>query len=431
MNDQAPPAERHSEGDPPKKKKRRRNRNRDGGGGAPKKRAAPRDRAARILFELRDLVRDLAAEHGAGPKEKFPVEALELRLSVPLDGYAPAAVRHQAKALVEAVRGRMGEIVRGATAFHQGHVYCFYSDAPESRYSQPPAVTDVFAGYAANGKPEWRSFANLCLERGEPRVDRLYGDPPETLAVVQTAEELTGELLPGFGRDSLAYSVLGQVTCGLVPRDLNPKAGRDVERVALTLQIVETRQGTRGHRLRFNVLGLPSDEILIAAAEADERSAAEAFRRILRTSRQRVDALGRQIALAARQGQPLDREPLVSQILGRLRSDILRVFRNRAYRTNHAEQRHKSGDRPTGVALKDAQAVADGRLLYDTHRETLVVVGPRGRAHVFTHAGKHVTSLQLDPGELERKLERKRWRTVNRHATHEFRAALDPGDGEA
>ncbi|HRE88524.1 MAG TPA: hypothetical protein PK095_05225, partial [Myxococcota bacterium] len=56
--------------------------------------------------------------------------------------------------------------------FVEGAVYCFHTDQPESIYSRPPKPTDVFAGYAANGKPEWVGFANLCLERKEPRVDR-------------------------------------------------------------------------------------------------------------------------------------------------------------------------------------------------------------------------------------------------------------------
>jgi len=401
---------------PQKRNKRKRRRRKPAEGGA-----TLEERAVRALSELRVLARELAAEQGAPRTGHFPIEALALSLTVPMSG-APEQLKPAGQALVAGLRERLEEALRGATAYREGHVYCFHTDQPESPYSQPPDRTAVFAGYAANGRPEWRSFPNLCLERREPRVDRLYADPPEVIAFVQTAEELSGELLPGFGRESLAYAVLGQVVVGLVPRDLDLR-GR-AERVALTLQLVETKQGTRDHRLRLNLLGLPSDAIITAAAESDARSPAEAFRKVLRTARQRIDALGRQLALASRRGEYLDRERLVEQILNRLRTDALRVLKVRGHRTQHAEARHQSGERPTSLALQDALAAVDGRLLDDTHKHTVVVLGPKQRAHVFTPSGRHVTSLVLDPGEVERKLERRRWRPLDAIAADAFRRAI-------
>ena len=380
------------------------------------------DRAARVLGELRGLARDLAAELGAPSSGRFPVDALDLALSLPL-GSGPEPLAAAGDALIATLRERLDEALRGTMAFREGHVYCFHTDQPESPYSSPPSAASVFAGYAANGRPEWQSFPNLCLARREPRVDRLYADPPEVLALVQTADELSGELLPGFGRGSRAYAVLGQVVLGLVARDLDLRA-RGAERVALTLQIVETTQGTRDHRLRLNLLGLPAEAIATAAAEADERSPAEAFRKVLRTARQRIDALGRQLAIAARRGEAVDREALVGQILNRLRTDVLRVLKVRGHRTQHAEVRHQSGERPTSLALQDAHAAIDGRLLNDTQRLTVVVLGPKQRAHVFTPTGRHVTSLVLEPGEVERKLERGRWRPLDRTGVQTFRRAI-------
>ncbi|TNF24288.1 MAG: hypothetical protein EP329_25180 [Deltaproteobacteria bacterium] len=412
-DDRAPGAEETA---PAKRRKRRRRSKPDDGGGP-----SLEERAARALTELRVLARELAAEQGGPRSGRFPVETLDVALTIPMGG-APEQVRPAAQTLLGHLRERLDEALRGAVAFREGHVYCFHTDQPESPYSQPPDANAVFAGYAANGRPEWRSFPNLCLERREPRVDRLYADPPEVIAIVQTAEELSGDLLPGFGRRSLAYAVLGQVVVGLVPRDLDLR-GRG-ERVAVTLQLVETTQGTRDHRLRLNLLGLPSDDIITAAAEADERSPAEAFRKVLRTARQRIDALGRQLALAARRGEEVDRDRLVEQILSRLRTDVLRVLKVRGHRTQHAEVRHQSGERPTSLALQDARAAVDGRLFDDTYKHTIVVLGPKQRAHVFTAGGRHVTSLVLDPGELERKLERRRWRPLDAAAAEAFRRAV-------
>ncbi|MFT7583342.1 MAG: hypothetical protein ACI9MR_005029 [Myxococcota bacterium] len=367
------------------------------------------------------MARDLGVEYGAPEGGQFAVEDLALMLNIGLNARGKRAIEVRADALVQDMRERLDEVLRGATAFHEGHVYCFHTDSPESPYSHPTNVVDVFRGYSANGKPEWHSFPNVCLARREPRVDRLYGERPEVISFVQMAEELSGELLPSFGRDSLAYSVVGQVVCGLIPRDLDPK-GR-AERIALTLQIVETTQGTDSHRLRLNVLGLPPSAIAQAAADQDPRSPAEAFRKLLRSARGRVDALARRVQNAAVNTAPLDVTAEARPLLARLSTDIGRVFRGRE-RTKHAEMRHQSGERPTSEARRDAVDAPDKAFYRDTERDTVVVVGPRGRAHVFTYAGKHVTSLALDPGELERKDGLGRWTPLTSSAREAVRKTL-------
>ncbi|MCB9734711.1 MAG: hypothetical protein H6745_19170 [Deltaproteobacteria bacterium] len=416
------PSDRPADGAPAAKKKRRRRPKRRPTDAAPARPDAPAsadDHARRALGALRDLARAVAAE--AGETGRLPIETLQLALDVPLDGQP---LGDAAQGLVASLRDRLGDAIRGASAFREGHVYDFFTDSAESSYSRPPGPTHVFAGFAANGKPMWETFPNVCLARKEPRVDRLWAEPPEVIAIVQRGDELSTELLPEFGRGSLAYAVLGQVALGLLPRNLDPQRP-DGDRVALTLQIVETTQGTERHRLRFNALGLMPIDIAFAAADADARSPAEAFRQILRAARQRVDALGKRVAQAGRRGEKLDRDELVRQILSRLRADVNRVWKVRSYRTQHAASRHQSGERPTGVALADARSAGDGRLLRDTHRETIIVLGPKSRAHVFTAAGRHVTSLQLAPGEAERKTDKGRWRPLDRAIADDFRRAVD------
>jgi len=346
------------------------------------------------------------------------------RIEVPLVlGAHAGAPEARAAELEAALRHAVGEAVRGARAFREGHVYCFFSDQPESAWSRPPGPTDVFAGYAPNGKPEWVGFANLCLQRKEPRVDRLFGDAPEIAAVVQMHDELAAGLLPSFGQGSRAYRVLGQLAFGFVPRSLEPRA-RDDERVALTLQIVATTLHSTSSRLRLNVLGMSPAEIAEAAASADAASPAEAFRRLLRATRERVDALGRKAALAARSGQAVDLDAHARALLTRLRADVLRVFKSRDYRTRHAEERHQSGERPTSLAISDALGAGEGRFFRDEHKDTVVVAGPKHRVHVFSREGRHVTSLDVLPGELERRVERGRWRPLERLASERFKDAL-------
>jgi len=352
-----------------------------------------------------------------------------LTLNIAL-GLGPGDLEARATTLVDDVRQRLGAATQSATAFLEGHVYCFQTHRSDAPSSVPPHDTDVFAGYAPTGKPEWIAFANLCLARKEPRVDRLYGDAAEVLAFVQGPGELDEGLLPSFGRDSLVYRLLGQVVLGLVPSDLDPRSR--AERIALSLQLVETSQPGAQHRLRLNVIGLPPDAIAQAAADQPETSAAEAFRKVLRATRGRVDALGRRAALAHRSGETFDLGPHATMLLNRLRGDVLRVLKNRDYRTRHAEERHQSGERPTSLALADALAAGEGRFFRDEHKNTIVVLGPKHRVHVFSTAGRHVTSLELQPTEVERRLELKRWRFLERVGSDLFKdtlkRALNPDD---
>ena len=79
-------------------------------------------------------------------------------------------------------------------------------------------------------------------------------------------------------------------------------------------------------------------------------------------------------------------------------------------RTKHAKKRHAEGNRPTGEAMKDARRVGSQSLLFDERRQTWVVIGRRGRAQLFAPAGKHVTSIRLETGEVQRKKGSGRWR---------------------
>jgi len=379
-------------------------------------------RAERVIAELDGLVHALALEQGFTPSARAPSEGEDLVVTLST-GLGGSGDRGSARWLLEGLREHVGEAIRGATAFHQGHVYCFFTDQPRSPYSSPPHGVDVFAGYTANGKPAWIGFANLCLAQQEPRVDRIYADTPHVIALVQRQDALTGGLLPGFGRGSLAWHLHGQVACGLIPRDLDLK-NRTGERVALTLQIIETRQRAGRGRLQLNVIGLSPLAIAEAAASAAPSSPAEAFRRLIRATREKVDALGRRAALATRRGGTFELAAHVDALLNRLRSDLLRVFKSRDHRTRHAEERHESGERPTGLALSDSLEAGQGRFLRDERRDTVVVLGPKQRVHVFSRVGRHVTSLELLPQEVARRVDSGRWSPLEPHAVGIFQHML-------
>jgi hypothetical protein len=85
-------------------------------------------------------------------------------------------------------------------------------------------------------------------------------------------------------------------------------------------------------------------------------------------------------------------------------------WRGRERRTHHAEQRHGEGDRPTRMALADLARAQTEDLLFDSRNQTLVVLGERGRAHVFSLGGKIVTSVRYNPAAIARRREKGIWR---------------------
>lgn len=374
-----------------------------------------------ISERLSRLAGLLAEARGVAPTEPSPLDSVELNLKVSLKlkgGHQEAGV-----AIMEALDRAIHEGLRSVGAFQLGSVYCFLCNRPDCEHSVPVERTATFIGYAPNGKPEWRSFINVCIERREERVDQLYGLKPDVIAIVQEPDELEEGLLPDFGKGDQAYRLLGQVVAGLLPPSLD-RSVRSETRIAMTLQLIETQGRGGGRRIRLNVLGLGLDDLSEAAAKGGPRSPAEALRRTLMSLRERVDVLGRRHARSVRAKEPLDLEAEVRPILRKLRSDIERIFRSSKRRTTHAEQRHISGERPTGDAMNDVAHASVEHFFHDTRRNTVVILGSRGRAHVFSVAGKHVTSLRLDPGELHRKTDRQRWTPLDPEAAIELRTRL-------
>lgn len=374
------------------------------------------------MAALHRLARALVAERGL--EGSPPVEQLALHLELDLRRGDPRA---EAASLVAALARRVDDALVAAGSWRQGHVYCFQCDAPGCRHARPPRASAAFAGYSATGKPVWQGFAELCIDRGDERTARIFGDRPEVIALVQPGDALHVDVLPTFAGTGRPLAVLGQVVAGLLPASYASELGRDPhgapsapERVAMTVQVVDLPGARRGGRLRLNLIGTSWDAIAKAHADEGHKSSAQGLRSALAAARHRLQAQSRH--LAKRGG---DLHAVVEPVLADLQRDIERVFRGHRWRTRHAEHRHRSGERPTIAAVSEARSAPTQRLLFDTERKTLVVLGRKGRAHVFSPDGRHVTSLQLGAGELERKTDRGRWRSVPEVDAARFRAALE------
>ena len=154
---------------------------------------APEERMERVFRELYEAARTIATEYGLARGESFPIPAIQLPVRVDLETRpSKEAQRERAVELVDTYRDLILEGLTAHKAFRMGRVYCFQCDAPDCMHSGPADPVETFVGYTATGKPSWEGFPNVCLTRGYDRVDRLYGDHPEVVALVQMADELGG-----------------------------------------------------------------------------------------------------------------------------------------------------------------------------------------------------------------------------------------------
>ena len=249
----------------------------------------------------------------------------------------------------------------------------------------------------------------LCLERGEPDVDKLYGQHPTTICLCQTADELKGDLLPSFGRDSLVFDMLGQVVIGLVPGDLL-SPGETEERCAATIQIIQTRSEESDKKLRLNLFGVSKTHL--ASGDGSDRRIPGRLRKLIRETETELLDVSNKMRIQERKGEPADVESLAQAVLSKFHRETSRMFRP-TRRTKHGEHRHVGGERPTQNALRDAQRAAAEHLLLDTRTDAVVVLGPRNRAHIFSRQGRHITSIHLKPGETERKTGQGRWKPLS------------------
>jgi hypothetical protein len=182
-----------------------------------------------------------------------------------------------------------------------------------------------------------------------------------------------------------------------------------------------------GDRLQLNLVGLGSERLAALAVGRDPRRGAERLRRTVQSLRRRLRGLSLEIAAEEGRGVAADVAARVHPLVARLRGEVQRALQGRGQRTAHAHEPHLAGERPTATAVQDALKAAEERYLRDTHRDTVVIIGPKSRAHVFARDGRHVTSLLLLPGELERRTERGRWVPLERREVEELRARLREG----
>ncbi len=385
--------------------------------------------ARNLRREAQRLVEQVAVDLGmppAGARELARRVHVALELGDTSSGGARTAMD---AGLLERVRSAIGETIFDVAVGVPlpGRIYCFQCRSASCRHAAPAEPDAVFVGYGATGKPRWQSFVSTCLDAGVRDVDRLFGASPDIVSVVHDPQVLDAALIERFRKDAPRFRVLAQVTAGLLPAELCTVQGGP--RRAVTFQVVEAAFGPGGVRIAFHSIGL--DPIALALACEEERTARSArqLQRVLRRVRQQVDALGRSTAAARRRGADLREDRRVGALAASLRADLDRVFRVVRRRTEHAADRADSRRRPTSPALREALAAPPDHFFVDSVHGTVVVVGRRGRAHVFSRGGVHVTSFVLDRTELERRVSRGRFESMAPGEVETFRTAVRAGGG--
>lgn len=369
----------------------------------------------RLEEALADALRDAYEEacgHAGGRQVEVPIE---------LRAVLRSGKRWQVAAdppLAEQVRRAAEEAGARELVFQPGQVYCFRCETSLCTHSAPPSPGRVFGGYSPTGVPQWPELTEILIASRHPRVDAVYNPDVRVLAAVfNDAEALTCRQLAVFGRRSKTYDILAQIAFGFL-RFPSPEGGRDQEKVAMTLQAVEVRCRSRRPRIVLNVLGR-----LSGGGEALESLEGVYHMRVLDSIVAARRLLGR-IAAAGKAPPPAKARAEAEKILKRTARALERIGRQSERRTGHAERR-RVDRRPTAKALEDALAAQEDRLLWDEHRRTVVVIGSRGRVHVFSPGGRHITSLVLKKEEVEGRKRRERWQTLDRERRRAFKETME------
>jgi len=369
---------------------------------------------------LRRIVRDLVARKPGGHLIESQIEQVELNVLLALRGPG-ATPREFSEQLVAAVDRILDDFVEHAAAFRPGHAYCHRCSSSSCEHSQPPSGRHVFLGYGPTGTPRFEDFAQACLDRHHPEVDRLYDDPPAFLTAVVKAPELRSDLLRAF--DSGAYELLGQVVAGFFSVPARCYEGRAI--FALTFQVAASRGRAGRVRHGLNILGrAPGGEDL---ATLWDRQDDLPWRPAVAWGQAALATLdrgpGRRGGNARVEPSRADLERRVGGILAGIARRLEKDVRARGRRTQHAQERHDSGERPTRMARADARTASAASVLIDERNGTVVVLGERGRAHFFTRDGRLVSSVRYGRDAIERKRKLGLWRAATAEEARAFRGA--------
>lgn len=329
---------------------------------------------------------------------------LDLNLRIPLD---ESDVGQAADAAAQAILARVREVREHERALRPGAVYCYFQGSAEGEGTRPTEARQVFDGFGSTGRPVFTDFVTMAIERKDPGIDRMLGGEDIVLTHVTMGRVLRTQQLAEFGGNSPVFRILGQVDAGLF------KVLGAEQRAAFSFQLLRGTTLEGKPRLRLHAVGAVD---LMDLADPSVLHILSRFQR-------RLDAESLRLAGKAVHGE-VDEEEFVLPLLNELAQKLAGRQKHRSRRTAHADERSEEGQRPTPRAYPDATEAHDGAILWDAEKSTIVVLGPKGRVHVFTPQAKHVTSVMMQGSAVERRRHMGRWRLAEPDERGEFRIQL-------
>lgn len=330
---------------------------------------------------------------------------LELSLRVPLDGGGD--LQKAAGTAVEQILQRVREVREHERALRPGAVYSYFAGSSHAEGCRPTEPRQVFDGYSSTGKPVFSDFVTMSIERKDPNIDRLLAGEELVLTRVTMGRVLRTQQLAEFGGNSPVFKILGQVDAGLF-RVLGA-AGK----CAFSFQLLRGATLEGRVRLRLHPVGAVDPMDL----------ADPALMQILSRFQRQLDAEALRLQGQSQQGE-VDEEAFVLPLLNDLARQLQNRTRNAGRRTQHGLERSEAGQRPTSRAYPDAGEASDDAILWDLDQNTIVVLGEKGRVHVFTPHGKHITSVTMQGSAIERRRHMGRWRLAEPEERGEFRIQI-------
>jgi hypothetical protein len=327
---------------------------------------------------------------------------LELNLRVPLDGGND--VRHAAGTAVEQISKRVREVREHEKALRPGAVFSYFAGSSHAEGCRPTEARQVFDGYSSTGKPQFADFVTMAIDRKDPQIDRMLAGEEIILTHVSMGRVLRTQQLAEFGGNSPVFKILGQVDAGLF-RVLGA-AGR----CAFSFQLLRGTTLEGRVRLRLHAVGAVDPMDL----------ADPAIMQILSRFQRQLDVEAMRLEGQQQNGE-VDEEAFVLPMLQDFARQLQNRTRNAGRRTQHGLERAEEGQRPTSRAYPDAGEASDDAILWDLDQNTVVVLGGKGRVHVFTPQGKHVTSVMMQGHAIDRRRHMGRWRLAEPEERGEFR----------
>lgn len=384
---------------------------------------ASSDRLQQAMKLLAEEVRERVDRHPLGHLVAGRGDRLDLRLAVPT-ALREGTLERAGRALGEAVEEAIQSLIRHSAIFQPGRVFCLRCASATCEHSAVQRSRHVFIGYGSTGIPRFVDLGQWLLQRRDPRVDLLYREPPQLLATVSSGRELSSELLPVFDQLEGGYRIHGQVAAGWYPSPVRSSAApRDP--VAVSFQVISSRARGSHRRFGLNVIGIgPEGEPLEHLYDQGKRAGEIPWSGPVRWAQSVLTGIEQQVERSPRMpGQVIDGR--IDGLVASLARRLEKGWRGKERRTQHAEVRHREGDRPTRMALADLARATPENLLFDPRSDTLVVVGDRGRAHVFSREGKLVTSIRYTPAAIEKRRQNGMWRQAAREEVEGLRQRLE------